>query len=137
MNNEILFRDLNGAPVSIGDTVIIRSSDPCLEWYENNTAYRVTAIPDPEQRVELLNDYAYAEVSPSECEKFSPLRDIPDDARYAILGMRTSIENMRASVSGFSNSRSTDYYFRHKLGSMIEQFSTQFELALAEACKKS
>ena len=137
MNNEILFRDLNGAPVSTGDTVIRRSSDPCLEWYENNTAYRVRGYDAARQCAELTNDYSYAECAPSECEKFSPLRDIPDDARYAILGMRTSIENMRASASGFSNSRSTDYYFRHKLGSMIEQFSTQFELALAEACRQS
>lgn len=137
MNNEILFRDLNGAPVRTGDTVILRSSDPYLEWYEKNTAYCVRGYDASRQCVELTNDYAYAEVSPSECEKFTPLCDIPDDARYAILGMRTSIENMRASASGFSNSHSTDYYFRHKLGSMIEQFSTQFELALAEACRQS
>lgn len=138
MNSEILFRDINGAPVRIGDTVICRSSDPCLEWYENNTAYRVRGYNAARQCAELVNDYFCAECAPGECEKFTPLKDLLDpDAAYAANNIRTAIDNLSTFASYFSSSRSVPYDFRYKVSAMAQWLSTQFELALAEAYRQS
>lgn len=135
MSKELCFLDKNGENVHIGDSIIWHDPDTCVPWYENDRMYKVVGIPDPDSRIEIQDDWSYAEVDPDECEKITLVTNDSKEFLYRIGSLRQDIENLRVSASNIRNYRCDflDEYLGDKLCCMVEWFATQVEQALSDA----